>query len=568
MAVAGRELPGKVNYIHGNDPSKWRMGLPTYEQVTERSVYPGIDVVYRDNAQQLEFDLVVRPGADVNAVRVRFAGADAVSLDPSGAVEVRTKSGDLKLLLPVIYQEVEGRRKSMRGSYKLLRNREVAFQVEDYDRKQTLVIDPTISYFALLGGGTYSNSGSAVAVDSSGNAYLAGTTAASDFPVVNAAYPQLDGSYDGFVFKINAAGTALIYSTYIGGSGDDHLTAIAVDSTGAVWVTGWTSSPDFPTLNAYQSSFGGDLDAIVFKLSPSGSLAYSTYLGGNGLDEGYGVAVDPADNAYVAGWTTISGFPVTAGSYLSAYQRSGDAFVAKFTSTGALTYSTFLGGSNIDAAYSVAADSSGNAYVTGNTNSTSFPGAPAGGAYPTLAGGIDAFVAKLNPTGTALLYFTYLGGSLEDSGTSIAVDASGNAYAGGYTHSPDLPVTPGTLQASAFGPAGTVLAHGFVAKLNPAGSAFSYVTYLGGNRTDYIWGLGIDAAGNVLVSGYTDSDQFPVANPVETTIAGNVADVQLIIDQALGVIPAVNDLNGDNVVNVADVQIVIDAALGLGCAAR
>lgn len=277
-AVAGRELPGKVNYIQGKDPAKWRMGLPTFEQVTERGVYPGIDVVYRGNRQQLEFDLVVQPGADVDEVRLRFAGAEAISLEAGGAVAIRTGSGDLKLLLPAIYQEVEGRRKNVRGSYKLLHNREIAFQVEDYDRKRTLVIDPTISYFALLGGGTSYNYGYGIAVDSLGNAYVAGCTYASDFPLANAAYPQYGGNLDGFVSEINAAGTALVYSTYIGGSGMDEPMGIAVDSTGAAWVTGFTTSPDFPMLNAYQSA-GGSGDAMVFKLTPSGSLAYSTYLG-------------------------------------------------------------------------------------------------------------------------------------------------------------------------------------------------------------------------------------------------------------------------------------------------
>ena len=521
-ATAGPELPGKVNYLFGNDPKQWRFGLSTYSSVTYREIYPGIDVVYRGNQRQMEFDLVLKPEANPKEIRLQFDRARELTLDADGALVVHSVAGDLRIPLPVIYQEVAGARKTIRGRYGLMPNHQVGFRLDAYDRGKPLVIDPTIVYASPIGGGTDATVSYAIAVDSSSNAYITGYTNASDFPTANAAFPQMEAAPDGFVSKIDPTGTTLLYSTYIGGSGSDTFKSIAVDSTGAAWVTGYTTSTDFPVLNAYQSKLSGE-DAVVLKLSPTGGLLYSTYLGSGGIF-GYGIAVDPNLSAYVTGLVIGGGtIPTTAGAYQTSPPRGYDGFVTKFNSSGGLVYSTYLGGTSAipfgtstNQVNAIAVDAGGNAYVTGYSNSAGFPNSPPGGAQVSNDGNDDAFVAKLNADGSALAYFTFLGGSQTDIGWAIAVDANGNAYVGGYTDSPDFPVTAGALQTALGGGA-----DGFIAKLNSAGSAFEYVTYLGGIRQDVVKGISIDGNGNAYVTGQTDSAQFPVMAPIEGGLSGN-----------------------------------------------
>ena len=312
----------------------------------------------------------------------------------------------------------------------------------------------------------------------------------------------------------------LVYSTYLGGSGGDQGNSIAVDGSGNAYVTGVTDSTDFPTVNSMQSTNGGDYDAFVTKLNPTGSaLIYSTYLGGDGIDDGNGIAVDASGNAYVTGRTDSTNFPTTA----SAFQPTiggiyGNAFLAKLNATGsALVYSTYLGGSGDDSGNSIAVDTSGNAYVTGYTDSTNFP-ATAGAFQPTIGGMFDnGFVTKLNPTGSALVYSTYLGGSGDDSGQGIAVEASGNAYVTGSTDSTNFPATAGAFQPTI----GGMFDNGFVTKLNPTGSALVYSTYLGGSGNDSGNSIAVNTSGNAYVTGYTDSTNFPVtAGAFQPTIGG------------------------------------------------
>jgi hypothetical protein len=507
-AIPEKELPGKVNYILGNDPRRWRLGLPTYERVTYHDLYPGIDVVYYGNQKQLEFDLVLKPGADVKSVRMRFSGPEKPRTDPSGSLML----GAIRLMAPTVIQG----EKTIAARYKMLATGEVAFEVGPYDRRQPLVIDPTLVYSTEMGGGSGFNRGNAIALDASGNAYIAGQTFADDFPALTPAFAGYDASGDGFISKLNSTGTALIYSTYIGGSANDYLQGIAVDSTGAVWATGWTTSTDFPLLAPYQNALAGGNDAVVVKLGPSGALAYSTYLGTPGYDSANSVAVDPTGNAYVTGQTG-AGFPTTAGVYQPVIRGGTAAFVTKFSTNGSLIWSTFVGGTSFDYANGIAVDEFGNTYITGVSYSPTFPGAPPGGAQPTNRGGGDAFVAKLNFNGSALLYFTFLGGSGYDQANAIAVDPIGGiAVVGGQTTSADLPTSPGAVQATNAGGQ-----DGFVAKLNAAGSAFLYATYLGGNRQDYIQGLAIDSAGDAYVAGYTDSNTFPVNSAIQSSMQGN-----------------------------------------------
>ena len=416
-------------------------------------------------------------------------------------------------------------------SFVLASNNQVAFRVAGYDPKRALVIDPVLSYSTYLGGsdGDY---GRGIAVDSSGNAYVTGMTASTDFPTANPLQATYGGSWDAFVAKLNAAGSALVYSTYLGGSNSEAGSSIAVDSSGNAYVTGGTASTDFPTVNPLQATnkttlTTGNGTAFVAKLNSTGSaLVYSTYLGGSNSEAGNGIAVDSSGNAYVTGYTASTDFP-TANPLQATYRGSGDAFVAKLNVAGsALVYSTYLGGSNDNGGRGIAVDSSGNAYVTGYTRSADFPTVnPLQATNKAAAarwGNSTAFVARLNSVGSALVYSTYLGGSGNDGGDGIAVDSSGNAYVTGFTASTDFPTAnplQATNKAAAANPgSGTP----FVAKLNSTGSALVYSTYLGGSGGDEGNGIAVDSSGNAYVTGYTASTDFPTADPLQATNHGSI----------------------------------------------
>ncbi len=552
--VGEEQLPGAVNYFIGSDPSKWRTGIPTYAKVRYQSIYPGIDLVYYGNHRELEYDFVVAPGADAKTIRLRPGGATQVRLAANGDLVVRAKRGEARFRRPEIYQMAGGRRVPVTGGFVLATDGTVGFRLGRYDRSRPLTIDPALEYSTFLGGsgGGVAN---AIAVDASGDAYVTGV-AETGFPVTagalqsadKAVQPTLDGN--AFVAKLNASGTALIYATYLGGSGNpssgsselgDGGNAIAVDTEGNAYVTGYTWSVDFPvTQGALQmtqpAAANGGSNAFVTKLnSTGGGLIYSTYLGASGSpgyeagDAGNGIAVDASGNAYIAGTTFSTNFPVTQGALQTVYTESQagtpDGFVAKLNATGtALAYSTYLGGNGGigygDTSLAIAVDAAGNAYVTGSTDSTNFPVTQ--GAYqPTKnnKGGGNAFVTKLNPGGTAVLSSTYLGGSNGDTGHAIAVDATGNIYVAGEASSADFPVTAGALETTLPGPW-----DGFVAKLNPSATTLLYSTYLGGSGgsdnpmfTDLIapigdtaTGLAVDSAGDAYVVGQTASSNFPV----------------------------------------------------------
>jgi hypothetical protein len=514
-----QELPGKVNYFIGNDPKRWLSNLPTYARVHYKEVYPGIDLVYHGDQGQLEYDFLVHPGADPGKIGLELRGADRLEVDADGDLLLHTATSTIRQRRPAIYQEVDGLRRQVRGGYVLKGRRHVGFQVHAYDRARPLVIDPVI-YSTYLGGSA-NDSGNSIAVDSAGAAYVTGFTASLDFPTT-AIQTASGGNGDAFVTKLNPAGSAQVYSTYLGGSGLDQGYGIAVDSSGSAYVTGLTGSPDFPTTSgAFQTALGGSGDAFVTKLDPDGTtLVYSTYLGGRDFDSGYGIAVDSSGSAYVTGDTSSSEFP-TASAFQSALGGSGDAFVTKLDSMGStLLFSTYLGGSNLEHGAGIAVDSSGSAYVTGRTFSADFP--TTSGAFQTaLAGRGNAFVTSLDSTGSTLVYSTYLGGSTEDEGYGIAVDSSGSAYVTGLTVSTNFPTTAGAFQTT---PAGGTDA--FVTKLNPSGSGLVYSSCLGGNSTDEGFGIAVDLSGSAYVTGLTGSPNFPTtAGASQTTFGGGDFDV-------------------------------------------
>ena len=500
----------KSNYFTGRDPAKWRTGVSNYGRVRFAGVYPGIDLVYYGQEGQLEYDWMVKPGADPSRIRLRFEGVQSLRVDADGDLVLKTAGGEIREKKPVIYQGEKSH--EIAGRY-VLRGPEAGFEVGAYDRSKELVIDPVVVYSAYFGGSA-TEGANAVAADGAGNAYITGYTDATDFPTVNAEQGSLAGYSNVFISKISADGTKLIYSTYLGGTGTDIGTGIAVDSSGNVLVTGWTESKDFPVANAYQNRYSSKTlayNAFVTKLNAAGNaLVFSTYLGGDTTDQANGIAVDSSGNAYITGGTDSSNFPTTSGAIQGGANPGGKGFIflTKMSGSGALVYSTFLNAGDLDGiastAQGVAVDGSGNAYVTGYTSRKDLILANA--LQSTYKGSQAAFVSKVNPSGSALVYATYLGGSGTDQANAIAADSSGNAYVTGSTTSADFP-TVGATQAKSGGGLDA-----FVTKINSAGSAIVYSTYLGGSSGDLGFGIGVDGTGKVWVAGTTTSQDFPQVN--------------------------------------------------------
>jgi hypothetical protein len=514
-------LPGMENYLLGDDPSRWRVGVPTYAKVAYTEVFSGIDLVYYGNQGQLEYDFVVRPGADPNAIKLGFRGADGLAVSRRGDLEVQLGSGELVLRKPFVYQDVDGVRREVQGGYVLMGDRFVGFRVGPYDAGIPLVIDPVLFYSTYLGG-TGDDSANGIAVDPAGNAYVTGLATSTDFPTtVGAFQPVFAGVLDVFVTKLNPTGSGLVYSTYLGGGSNDVGNGITLDGLGNAYVTGFTTSTDFPTTaGAFQPSFGGVIDAFVTKLDPTGSgLVYSSYLGGSGDDNGSGVRVDLAGSAYAVGTSGSTDFPTTAGAFQSSPGGNGDAFVTKLNPTGsALVYSTYLGGSSSDSGLGVALDAAGQAHVTGDTTSPDFP-TTAGTFQPAFGGDRDAYAAKLNVAGSGVIYSTYLGGGGFDEGFGIAVEASGNASVVGDTSSSDFPTTAGAFQPALNGPD-----DGFVTRLDTTGSGLVYSTFLGGSGSDATQGIVIDGSGNAYVVGVTTSTDFPTMDAFQPSFGGGTFD--------------------------------------------
>ncbi len=509
---------GHVNYFVGNDRSKWRSNIPVYGTLLYKDLYRGVDMRFYGNNRRLEHDVIVHPGGDLSRVRFVYHGARDVRMRGDGGLEVSLEHGRLIEEKPVIYQEIKGRRVAVKGGYRLARGHDGSFSygfyVASYDHTRDLVIDPVLVYSTYLGGiGT--DWGESIAVDNTGAAYVTGSTDSFDFPVNSGIQGAPGGSQDAFITKLNPAGTAMVYSTYLGGTLNDVGQGIAVDGSGAAYVTGQTLSTDFPLVTPLQGVKGAFNDAFVAKLNPAGSaIVYSTYLGGNDQDYGYGIAVDGTGAALVVGSTYSGNFPTF---HPLQFPMGGfeDAFVTKINPAGtSIDYSTFLGGNLDEDGHGIAVDGTGNAYVTGQTSSLDFPLL-----NPILTtfggGGWDAFVTKINSGGTAFMYSTYLGGSNNDMGYAVAVNASGEAYVAGSTSSVDFPVV-GPIQGM-----GNVLSSdAFVSRVNTTGNTLLYSTYLGGSATDEAYGIAVNSAGEAYVTGWTISTDFPVVNATQGTFGG------------------------------------------------
>lgn len=543
----------KTNYFIGKDPRRWKTNTSSYGRIKYHEVFPGIDLDFYGNQQRMEYDYIVAPGADPNKIKLEFKGADRIHVDAQGDLIIHTSLGELRQKKPIIYQETMGARKQVAGGYVVRRKNEVGFSVGEYDITKQLVIDPALVYSTYLGGSVRSAaSGIALYSDPITNttyAYVIGVTREQDFPTKNAFQPQNNattGSDTVFFAKLNMSASgadSLVFSTYLGGNGTEEGSSIAVDSIGNAYLTGRTSSTNFPLANALQTSAGG-VDAFVTKVKADGSaLIYSTYLGGSGFDRGNSIAVDAAGNAYVTGDTSSPNFPTQ-----NALQTDlgvdigapGIIFVSKIAppsggSPATLAYSTYLGGTGRYQDFSangIATDSSGNAYVTGVTSSHDFP-ITANAFQPTnVTGGFGrtCFMTQINTLAigpASLRYSTYFGGTDSPNGTgdvcrAIAVDAVGNAYVTGTALSRNFPTTSGAFKSVSDDDADA-----FVAKFDTTKSgllSLVYSTLLGGHGgrdgADQGWAIAVDSIGNAFVSGFTGTPDFPTVNPVKHYATG------------------------------------------------
>jgi hypothetical protein len=499
LEAAGK-ASGEANFLIGAEET-WRRGVPLVAGVAYRDLYPGIDLIYLSRGADLKSEFVVAPGADPAQIRMQPAGADQVRVEADGSLSIVVGSRVLRETAPVVYQECNGQREPIQGAFDV-NGDVVSFAVGAYDRSLPLTIDPVVYYLTLLGGSS-TDAALSLAVDSSGAAYIAGFTSSNDLPVTSAEQSSNAGDNDILVAKLSAAGNSLVYCTYIGGRGDDRANGIVVDSSGAAYVTGWTNSSDFPVRNALQPRLAGGQNAFVLKLAPAGNaLVFSTYLGGGGSDSAYGIALDSVGNAYITGDTTSSNFPVTDAAFQRSLRSAPDAFVMKIAADGSqLLYSTYLGGSREDHATAIAVDGTGSAFVTGSTYSFDFP--VSGAFQSTIGGGQDAFVVRLAADGQSLLFSTYLGGSggtvgWPEEGRGITLDGQGNVYVAGVTSSNNFPV----LNAAQSALAGWLDA--FAAKFSAAGSLI-YSTYLGGFNIDIGNAIAVDTAGKAYIAGETNS---------------------------------------------------------------
>ena len=569
------------NYYIGNDPARWAEHVPLFSDARIQELYPGIDALFYLDEGRPRYDLVVAPGADASVISMKIKGATGVRVAPDGSLRIETSLGTIEQRELFAYQAIDGRKRKVECAFVADADGGVRFALGSYDRSRPLVIDPLVysTYFGgadndsftdiavdgsgssyMVGttgsalfptlnasqanrsnytdlaitkltstgavswstfmGGSYPDQGGGIAIDGSSNIYITGRSQSWDFPVLNAAQNSkgITAANDAVVAKLTSSGTTS-YSTFLGGNDEDYGMQIAVDGSGNAYITGITVSTNFPTLYALQTTKSTTEDAFITKLTSNGAISWSTYFGYNGADRGNGIAVDANGNIYITGETLSSNFSTLNGRQTTFGGGITDAFVTKLTTNGALTWSTYLGGSGLDAGYALAVDDTGNVYVTGHTTSSNFPTLNA--SQSTYGSVQDAFITKLSSSGV-LSYSTYLngasgGGGSEDRGTAIAVDAAGNAYITGFTMSTNFPTTVDAIQSTHAGTAAYTDA--FVTTLTRTG-ALSYSTYFGGSNDEWPLGIAIGGSGGIYICGYTTSTNFPTLNAVQSTHQG------------------------------------------------
>ena len=542
QVVGENQQPGVVNYFIGNNPNRWHRNVPTYGQIRYKNVYPGIDLIYYGSHQQLEYDFAVAPKADPRQIKFTITGASNIHVASDGALVLGTNNGELHFQAPVIYQERNGRRLPIKGSFNISGANRIGFQLAQYDSTQPLVIDPVLLYSTYLGG-SGDDQPAGIAVDANGNVYVSGATDSSDFPL--STLGSLPAGIDhAFVAKLDATGSNLIYADYLGGSGGDYGYGIALDASNNVYVTGSTASSDFPMVNPFQGTYPGSFNAFLSKISADGSsLLYSTYFGGNGSDIPSSLAVSQTGEMTIAGYTSSTNLAVANAYQSSVSPNQGGVygeygFVTKFSPDGAsLEFSTYFGGSanaplscGLSSCWpqpdsqimAMATDPSGNSYVTGYTNTSNFPSTS--GAYltnnTTQMNANVGFVSKFN-SGGALQYSTYFYGSsgLPMSVNAIAVDATGNAYITGPALSDaTFPVTSSSICDPAS--AGWACSYAFVSKFDPTGSTLLYSTFLGPNNSSIPEAIAVDTNNDAYVLGFTSSNSFSTVNGIQPYAGG------------------------------------------------
>jgi hypothetical protein len=528
------QRPGRVNYFFGKDPKHWHTKVPTYAKVRYKNIYPGIDLIYYGNHQRLEYDFEVSAGGDPNRIRFEIKGADQLQLDSNGDLILKISGDELRFQSPIVYQESQGQRVDVDGRYVMTDSTHVGFRVAQFDSSKPLVIDPVLVYSTYLGGrgGEYPTG---MAVDSGGSIYVGGYTDSIDFPLTTLS----PGDSHVFVAKLDATGSNLIYTDYLGGSSDDNAYALTLDGTNNVYISGSTASSDFPMVSAFQGSYPGAPSAFLTKISPDGSsLLYSTYFGGNGYGVSVGLAVDGSGNMLIAGYTTSTNLPVANAYQATVSANAGGVFgvygfLTKFSPDGSsLAYSTYFGGSsNVEGVCQgspcwieplsyiagMAMDSSGSAYVAGNTTTSDFP--VTSGAYLTTdsipENGQVGFVGKFDSSGS-LQYSTYFYDSsgLPGSIDAIAADESGSAYITGQAISDvTFPITSTSICDPSVSGEGCSFA--FVTKFDPTGATLLYSTFLGLNNYAQPAALKIDSNKDAYVVASTCNPSLSLVNPIE-----------------------------------------------------
>ncbi|MCX6625990.1 MAG: SBBP repeat-containing protein [Acidobacteria bacterium] len=497
-------LAGRRSYFRGDNPQHWRAGVPGFAKASYKNLYPHIDLVYYSTANGLEHDFIVAPGGNPRRIRMRLEGAGRPGLAGDGSL----RAGDgIRFTPPVAYQRINGKRREVACRFRL-HGDQVRFEVGPYDHRNPLVIDPVL-FIASVGGTAGAGASHAIAVDTKGNSYVTGFTASTGFPGSTAT--NRGKAQDVFVSKLDPAGKTVYTAFLSGAKADFGTGIAVDGEGNVYITGYTASADFPLVNAAQKVYGGGGYDAFVAKLNPAGTaLVYSTYLGGSDTDQAQAIALDPAGNAYITGKTVSKNFPVASAFQTANGGGTSDAFVAKLNAAGnSFVYSTYLGGSGDDHALGIAVDSAGNAYVTGGTGSRNFPVQkpfqPAIGSLAGFSSSLSAFVTELDVTGTRLTYSTYLGGSILDEGTAISVDKVGNVYVTGRTESADFPVT-----AKAFGTARIGgLNDGFATKLAPDGGSLVYSTFFGGHGDDQPAGIAIDSTGVAYITGTTDSPDFP-----------------------------------------------------------
>jgi PKD repeat protein len=440
---------------------------------------------------------------------MKFEGQNNIRVSPNGDLVFETSVGDVSHTKLYAYQEINGTQKQIDCKFIDKGNGIIAFNLSNYDPSKALIIDPTVSYVTYFGR-TSTDYAYAINIDPNGNAIISGYTYSTNMPVTPGAYQSsIPYSYTGFVTKMNATGNGLVFCTYLGGTNSyTYIYGCGTDQYSNTYVCGYTGASNFPVTNAFQSSIGGGADGFVSKLNTNGSsLIYSSFIGGSSTEYSYAMAVDPDGYAYITGYTSSSNFPTTSGAKQTSMASSPDAYVVKVGPTGSRVYSTYLGGTGGEYGYGIAADNSGNAYVTGYTYSSNFPTTT--GAYQTTYGYYDPYITKVSPTGNAWVYSTYIPGNINsDYAYGICVNSNGEAAITGYCYSSNFPTTPGAIQTTI-----STTPDAFVLKMNAAGNGLIFSTFLGGNNTDYGRGIACDATGNIYVGGYDYSTNFVGITP-------------------------------------------------------